>query len=327
MAFAGADRAERIQGMKGLLFLSAHMAAVGGIMGLPGANVLGPIIGTIQNLVDDKHRWHDWEQEFREAIGAGGEGAKRSPWADFLYKGAPYALLGMDTSDRLGMGDVVSLAPFQEIPKTLSSQEKLYAQLGAAALGPSGGMLGKVQQAWGFGMVQHDWTRMAETLAPVGISHAMQAFRLRQDGYSNSRGDILMPPDQIKAIDEFYVALGVRPKTLADRAERASELGDANEYYKMQTDAMKLQYDRAFKAKDTGTLQDLRAKWQQIQQGRVEDKFKREPMSNLIKAPMEQRKRERMTIGGVESTKQDRMYLADLMFSSNMLDARELMQQ
>ena len=319
-----ATRAEKVQALKSLSFLTAHLAAIGGIMGLPGANLLGAVVGNIQNLMDPEKK-HDFEEEMREALGAGGEGAKRNWWADFLYKGAPYSLLSMDTSDRLGMGNIVALAPYSDLPEALGSKEKMYEALGKFALGPSGGMLGKLVDGFGFGMEQHDWTRAAEAIAPTGISNAMKAYRFKTEGLTNKQGDVLLPPDEISGVDAFYTALGVRPRVLVNQAQRASTAYDTTEFYKAQTDRLTNQYAAAFKAKDAAKMQDLRDAWQKMNVARREQKLQPEPMSTLIKAPAKQMKTERQAIGGVATTKANRMYIADLMFSDNPQAARDLM--
>jgi hypothetical protein len=315
-----------MQGFKGLTFLSAHLAAIGGIIGLPGSALLGPMLGFLKNLVDqdDDKDWDNWQEDLRKSLGAGGEGSKRNWFADLLYKGAPYALLSMDTSDRLGMGNIAALAPYTDLPDALTSKDKFYSAMGKAMLGPSGGILGKLVDGWGFGMEQGDWTRAAESIAPVGISNAMKAARFHTMGLTNKQGDVLMTPEDISALDLFYTAIGVRPRSLVNQAERASAAYDANTHYDEMTTGLKNRYTRAAKSKDASSMQDVRAEWQQIQAARKRDGFKPQPLSTLLKAPAQQRKREHGAIGGVEASKVDRMFLADMMFADTPGEAQAL---
>ena len=331
-AFKGSTAAEKIQGVKALAFLSAHLAAVGGIMGLPGLagglSLMQPVMQAVSGLVtgqkDDK--WEDWQTALREGLGAGGEKDKQNWLADFLYKGAPYALLGADVSDRLGMGNIFALAPYTDIPKSLTSREKFDAALWQAASGPSGGLLNNIRDGWGFGMEQHDWERMVEAVAPVGLRNSMMALRYKSQGLTDSHGDVLVRPEDISTVDAFKTALGVRPRELVNVAERRSAEFDATEHYKALSTQLTRQYNRAAKDKDTAEMADIRGQWQKMNEARVEQKFRPEPLSTLLKGPMRQMKTERGVIGGVATDRQNRMFVAQLMMADTPEEARDLME-
>ena len=326
MMFNGASNAEKAQGLKALTFLSAHLAAVGGVVGLPGAALLGPAIGLIQSKLDPEKdgRWHDWQEDLRLSLGAGGEGHKRDWFKDMLYKGAPYALLGMDTSDRLGMGNIAALAPYTDLPRALDSPAQFAETTGKMMLGPSGGILSNLVQGWGFGMEQGDWTRAAESFVPKGASNILQARRLLADGLTNKRGDVLIKPEDISGMDAFYTAIGVRPSHLVNQAETASALYDATQFYDQKSTGLRGQFAKAAKAHDTAKMAEVRQDWREMQQAQIKDKLKPDPFSSLIKSPQEQRKRERGTLGGVETTKQNRRFVANLLMANDLQEARQL---
>lgn len=324
--FKGATPEERMQGFKALGFLGAHMAVAGGILAQPGMDMLGPVIGALMNLIDedDDKDWSNWQEDLRVALGAGGEGAQRNMLADFLYKGAPYALLSMDTSDRLGMGNIASLAPYSDLPEALSSKEKAKQQIADLMLGPSGGLVSKAIDGWGFGMQQGDWVRSVEALAPSGLSNLMKAVRLKNEGLTSKQGDVLVPAERVSDLDAFYTAMGVRPRSLVNQAERRSTEYSAEEYYTAKTTQLKRDYVKAVKAKDGAARQAAEDEFEAIQKARLRDGFARQPKSTLLKAPQAQAKREKGVIGGVETNKQNREFVARMMFADDPAQALDL---
>ena len=323
----GVSREERMQGFAALGFLTAHMAAIGGALAIPGANILGPIIGALMNLVDqdDDKDWSDWQEDLRMALGAGGEGAKRSAWGDFLFKGAPYALLGADTSDRLGMGNILALAPYLDINES-STKEHIQAELFKAAMGPSGNLINKAIDGWGFGVQQHDWSRMIETMAPAGISNGMKAYRLATEGLTASNGDVLMKPESLQGMPAFLTALGVRPRALVNEGDRRSVAFQTNEFYNTKVSQIKGEYMQAVKANDSAGKQSAIADFKTLQAARRRDGLMPQPLGNLLKAPAEQKKRERGIIGGVETTKANRMMAMHMLYADTPEEARALME-
>jgi hypothetical protein len=325
---SGATREERAAGAKGLVFLTAHMAAIGGALAIPGANILGPVIGALMNLLDkdDDKDWNDWQEDMRDALGAGGEGAKRNFWADFLYKGAPYALLNMDLSDRLGMGNIYALAPYADINES-STKEKIQAELFKAMMGPSGNLLNKAIDGWGFGVEKHDWYRMIETMAPTGPANVLKAHRLATGGLTAANGDVLMKPELNQGMNEFYTALGVRPRNLVNEGQRRSVLFEKGEFYDNKTTQLKQQYIEATKSRDPAKIAAARQEWMAIQDARVRDGLMRQPLATLMKAPFAQTKRERSVIGGAETTRANRTAALQMLFAQSPDEARQLMEE
>jgi hypothetical protein len=316
---------ERKQGRMALAFLSAHMAAIGGIMAQPGAALLGPIIGTVMNLIDedDDKDWSEWQDELRMALGAGGEDEKRNFLADFLFKGAPYALLGLDTSDRLGMGNITALAPYADINPN-STKEEIMEQVGKLVLGPSGGLLGRAIDGWGFGVEQKDYYRMMETMAPSLVANSMKAGRLATEGLTNAKGDVLEKPETFQGLPALYTALGVRPRELVNQGDRRSKEYKIDKHYDAETAQLNRRYNKAAKAGDKAEQREIQNEFLALQAAKKRDGVKSQPLSNLLKAPREQKKRERKTIGGVQYTKANRELVLDMMFADTPAEAMEL---
>jgi hypothetical protein len=73
---------------------------------------------------------------------------------------------------------------------------------------------------------------------------------------------------------------------------------------------LKNQFTKARKeGEDTSAI---REKWNKLQEERVNEGFKREPLSSLLHAPQAQAQRERQTVGGIQFNKQSRRFTEEL---------------
>jgi hypothetical protein len=313
-SFRGATPQEKWQGRAALGFLGAHMAAVGGIVGLPAANLFGPIVAGLMKLAtgDDKD-WDDWRHELRDKLGAGGEGDQRRLWSDFLYKGAPYALMNLDMSDRLGMGNVLALAPYSGIDEALTSQQKFYEAAGKAILGPSGGVVGKAINGWGYGVEQDDWTRFVESVLPSGVANVMKSGRIATQGLRAKAGETLIPAKDVDWSEALMIALGGTPRQLANQSEMASELYDVKQHYKGIETGITKRYVKARQQGDARTMQAMRQQWRDTQAAMKRDRLRPDPLSNLLTAPLTAAKRQRQVLGGVETERSTRKFVQDML--------------
>jgi hypothetical protein len=315
-AMRGATFAEKRQGMAALGFLAAHTAAIGGIVGLPASEFFGQAIMGLMKLVDqddkDKDKWDNWHHFLRGSLGAGGDDKHRNLWADFLYKGAPYALLNTDTSDRMGMGNIFALAPYSGMEQALDSQSKFYETVGKVALGPSGGVLGRMVNGWGYGVEHDDWSRFWEPVLPGILGNTLKATRLKTEGLTAKQGETLIKPEEIDWGEALAVALGATPRQLANQSEQASDVYDVKDHYKAMSTHLRNEFLKARAAGDAEGMAQARQDWRDMQAGQRENKVKTTPMSDLFAAIQNQRKRQHGVIGGVESDKSTRKFVRDM---------------
>jgi len=80
--------------------------------------------------------------------------------------------------------------------------------------------------------------------------------------------------------------------------------------FKDKAAKLKNQYTKARREGDDTTA--IREKWAKLQDERVSEGFKREPLSSLLQAPQAQAKRERETVGGIQFNKQTRRFTQEL---------------
>ena len=86
----------------------------------------------------------------------------------------------------------------------------------------------------------------------------------------------------------------------------------AEQFYKDRTGELKQRYTKAAKSNDADTMRDLRVEWTNTQAARRDLGFKPSPLSDLLKSPQEQRKREAATQGGVQFNKGNKGFVEAL---------------
>lgn len=310
--FQGATPEEKLEGVKSLAFISAHALALSGITGLPAAGLAGWAMGYLLNTLDPdrkKREWTDWHHSLRETLGAGKEGAKKDFLSDFLYKGAPYAL-GLDLSDKLGMGNVAALMP-QGSEKAFDSPDEWYQTVGKVLGGATGGIVSRAVGALDYGISTGDWEKMIEGFAPSVVSNTAKAIRLNQQGMQARGGERLMAPGKFGLGQSLLLASGITPSMLSTQSEKTNEVYDATKYYQSIDDQMKNRWVRASQDGDVKTMGALRQDWIAIQQAKRRDGFLPTPMTEMIQARREAMRRQAHTLGGVEFGRANRRFVMD----------------
>lgn len=296
--------AERRVARRMLAFTLAHAAATTGLVGMPGAALVGwATIALADSLDGERDDYDDWEKELDELLPEGFLG-------DLLKKGAPYALLNVDVSGKLGFGQTFSLAPYSDVDKALTGRDAMYQTIGQLA-GPFGTIMAKGADAAAYAK-EGDLYRAFETALPNGIEDFLKAARYLDRGITKRGGDTLVSPEEISAVDAIYAGLGLNTRALAERSQAASQTFEATEHYKGKTTTLKRRYVNAYDRGDAAALAAVREDWKELQAARKKDGFKVQPMSVLLKAVRERARRERRTVGGVQYTPQNRGFVEDV---------------
>ena len=280
-----------------LTYTLAHLLAMGGVMGLPGFAAIAWVVGKVWPGDDEPD---DPEATLRRAIG-------NEALADFLLQGAPSSM-GVNVSGRIGAGGMLSLLPYTDVELS----RKSYPEMVTAAMGPFiGGVLPRALGGLEL-MAKGEVIKGTEALLPNGMGNAVKSVRFGVDGVSKGNGDTLMPANDINALDIIGQAFGLPPTKITDRMTDTSSQYKAEQFYKDRTGELKQRYTKAVKANDADTMRDLRAKWADTQAARKNLGFQPSPLSDLLKAPQEQRKREAATQGGVQYNKGNRGFVEAL---------------
>lgn len=279
--------AERAAAMRTLAFSLGHSAVFAGMMGIPGYAAIAAILGAFSD--DDEP--YDLTADMRQALGP--------EWADLIMRGAP-TLVGVDLSGKIGSGNMLSIMPFSDadLSTTAGRAEAFGTLVGGASLG----MVSRVADGMGL-ILSGDYYKGIERTMPKGVSDALKAGRQAAEGMTRRNGDVVLPAEEISAVSAILTGLGVPSVKEAVVYERQNRMRDVTENFQDRTTRVKNDYVRAVKDNDAAAKQSAREAWTKLQRVRQENGLKMQPLSDLLKAPQEQAKRERMTVGGVQYTK------------------------
>ena len=281
---------ERRAAFKTLGYTLGHTAAFAGVMGMPGYAA----ISATAAFFSDEDEPYDLTQELRQMLGR--------DWADLVMRGTP-TLVDMDLSGKIGYGNMLSIMPFSnaDLNTTAGRAEALGTLVGGASLG----MTTRVLDGLGL-MVSGDWYKGIERTLPKGFSDAMKAIRVQTAGMTRRNGDVILPADEVNSLGNVFSAIGLPSAKQAVVYENRNLARDIKEKFTDRTSRIKNDYIKAVKDKDQEGVKEARAAWKKLQDAKRRNGVKPTPLSTLLKAPAEKRKRERNTVGGIQYTNRDR---------------------
>ena len=296
-SIAGKSPEERAATRKALAFTLAHTGLLAGALGLPAANIIAAVFSAAGG--DDEPR--DLEIEMRKALGNGF-------MADLVTRGAPAAVLNVNMSNSIGMGQAFSLLPYTDVEFT---REGYNAAL-AGSMGPLlGGTVPQVWNAMGsFG--KGDYYKGLEGMMPSGARSALRAAREAVGGVTNTRGDELVSADELTLLHSVASALGFKLQDDAVRQLIRGKTYEFEKHYKELTTQLKNRYANAYTNGDVDEMMEIREEWREMNAAKRAYGFTVQPISNLLKAPRERRERETDTVGGVQVRKSNKRFVESL---------------
>jgi hypothetical protein len=307
-AFAGESPDVQRVARRQLLFTFAHFGAIAGGLGLPGMAFIQSLIGVAGSMFgDDDEPWDSDAQVLKFRQAATNMGLPQG-MIDILTNGLPTAL-GMNLTSRLGAQNVVSILPYIRADvRDYDSYEKMLA----AALGPSASLGKKVLWGGGSMVAQGDYYKALEAVLPNGLKHGLQAVRIATEGDTTFNGDVVMTPEEIGLWNTLQTALGLSSPAQQKRFEKQRLLQTYQDTFNQRTSDLKRMYAEAKRDKDTDRMGELRAEWQALQAKKREHGFKTAPLSDMLKAPVAQLKRERNVEGGVMYNRGNQAFVNEL---------------
>ncbi len=294
-SFKGATPQERAVARAALGWVLIHHMVAAGALGLPAANIVGYVLAA---AFGDDDKPVDFEKMVREAIGD-------KMIADLVLRGAP-TLAGVDVSSRIGMGQAFSVLPFTDIK--LTDRDSLAKTLMSAGGPLLGGIAPKLADGMGY-IHNGDYLKGFASILPRGLGDALKAYGLATQGLTQRNNDVVLKPSELDMFDVMSQAVGLPSLTLTDRGRRVGQVIETEEYYKDRTGVIKHKYAAAYRDNNTEEMRDLREEWMSVAKAMREQGLKPQPLSNLLKAPREQGKRERQVIEGVGAKKANREFV------------------
>jgi hypothetical protein len=297
-SFAGASKQEKMIARRALGFTLGHTLAVGGLMGFPGFAAIAWIMGA---AFGDDDEPDNPELTLRKMIGD-------KALADIILKGAP-KFAGVDLSGKLGMGQMLSILPYADVDLSRAG----IAQGGYALLtGATGSLIQRAGEGVAL-MADGEYYKGLERLSPAGLAQSMKAARFGlMDGVTLKNGDVVIKPEDISFLDMLSVAIGLPSNKITDRTFVQGAAIDTEQFYKDRTGEIKRDYVKASNARDTDGMAKARKEWQEMQDAKRRNGLKVQPLSDLLKAPQEQKKREAGVVGGVQTTKSNREFMRQI---------------
>ena len=296
--FKGASAEEKMVARRTLAFITGHMAVLGGALGVPFVMQIGNFL---THLFGDDDEPKDFEYKLRQAIGD-------KALADLLLNGVP-AAIGVNLGGKLGLGAVASVLPFTDVDLTSRSG---YEKVLVGMLGPFlGGLAPKF--ADGAGMIgKGEYYKGLELLMPNGIGNAMKGVRYANEGITMRNGDVVMKPEDISIVDAAFQAVGLPTTTITSRQYIQNTKFEFDKFYTAKAADIKSAYVDANRDGDTAAMADARKDWEDLQASRRKNGYKIQPMSELFMAVSAARKRQASVTNGVETTKSNKQFVANI---------------
>jgi hypothetical protein len=292
---AGFSTEEKRAALKALTYSLGHTALLAGAMGLPGYSAIAWAIGALFGSDDEPL---DVTAELRKFIGD-------EDMANLIMRGAP-TLAGMDISGKVGAGNMLSIMPFSQAD--LTTRAGVIEAVGTLLGGAPVGMAARMADGLGL-MLGGNWYKGMEQLLPKGLGDAAKAYRVSTEGLTRRNGDILLPPSEVSATDTAMQALGIQPVQQSVVAEKQRAVVDMNENFQNRSTKIKADYIKAIRSKESTA--EARDAWTKLQEARVNNGYTRQPLSELLKAPQAQAKRERQTKDGVQFNKANKRFVEE----------------
>ena len=291
-AFKGSSAEEKAMAFRSLGFITGQMALLGGMIGVPLAQQAASILSKV---FGDEDEPDDWEFKLRRMI-------DDPVVADLLINGIPGAM-GVNLGGKLGMGNTFSILPFTDVDLTSrSGAEKTLVGI----MGPSANLALKWADGLGL-MGKGEYYKGLEQMLPNGVSNVLKAGRIATEGVTMRNGDVVLKPEEISLFDAAFQAVGLPTTTLTDRQYTQKVVAEFDKYYQERASEIKGDYIKA--RRDNANTSDAMDEWSKLQEARTRNGYTRQPMSELLKAPMAATKRENRVAGGVEFNKGNRRFV------------------
>jgi hypothetical protein len=278
---------ERRVARRVLMFTTGHAAIMGGLIGSPAAAIFTLIYNVLSG--DDEERG-DMERDIREAVGD-------DTIANLLLRGVP-SVAGVDMSGTLGLGNLLSVAPYADTPTDRDSFAKYVLTLTGPAIGGIGANAFDAVSLMGDG----NYYKGLEKLMPRGIGAASRAVREQVGGETTRRGDVTTQAIDLAKVEAVWGLLGLQPIARVNRNYARDQFFKDERFYQDRAADIKRAYVSATENSNATAINALRLEWRALQDARRERGFKTQPMLDLVKAPREKALRERRTVGGVQFT-------------------------
>jgi hypothetical protein len=219
------------------------------------------------------------------------------------------AAFGLESvGKKLAMENVAAILPFTDIDMTSrSGAEKMLVGL----MGPTAALSLKAADALGM-IGKGEYYKGLELALPNGFGNAMKGYRFATEGITMRNGDLVLSPEEISYVDAAFQAVGLPTNTITHRQYTQKVEAEFDKYYSDRASEIKGLYVNASRERDSEGMSAARQEWEELQDSRRKNGYKIQPMSELFKSLVAARKREASVVNGVETTKANKQFVANI---------------
>ena len=293
MAFKGESPEVRAAGKRTLGYMLAHAGILGGLTGLPAISEISSLFFWLANLVSpEEDEPQDLERFIRENV--------PGKFGEVLARGG-FSAIGIDMSTKLSQDNIFKPFPYTEIEPTEDALKDIVFNLAA---GPSGTTMLNFLRSAEYA-ANGDVSKAIEHFVPKGLRKPLESYRLATEGMSFKNGDIVVTPEEMRAsgmVPLLVNALGIPVSLVENIKYTRSQQYEISQHFSTETGRIRREYIDAHQSGDPRAKLRLKREWRTLQghKDRLRGSFgndskalRRQSISDLIKAPFAQRRRER----------------------------------
>jgi len=121
-----------------------------------------------------------------------------------------------------------------------------------------------------------------------------------------------MKPQDVGILTAAAQLVGLPTNQITHQQFAQKVKAEYDKEYEARLTEIKGEYVKAARASDYKAMSNAREEFKRMEESRVANGYKRQPLSELLKAPMAAKKRENSVVNGVESSKQNKQFLATM---------------
>lgn len=284
--FKGETPEMRAMGRRTLMYMTAHAGVFAGATGVPLVSTVAPYILAFTSGEEEPQDLDRWIMD--NVPGKAGE---------VLAKGA-FNFIGIDMSTKLSQGKIFDPFPYLDYDVSEDGIKDLVFNLAA---GPSGTtMINFTRSAEYF--AQGDVLKGIEYMVPKGIRSATESYRIATEGVSFKNGDVVVDPRDVNVWSLFVNSIGLPASEINKIKWTRSQQYELEQYFNDESSRIRREYIDASASRNRSDQLDLRNEWLDLQKqkdrvrpffGRDYRTLRRQTVSDLLKAPYQQDRRER----------------------------------
>lgn len=264
MIYAGESAEQKAIGKRATRNLMAHTFLLSGFRGLPAIGIIYATSVFLMSMFSDEED-DDPDNNPLLTDGAFERAIKEMlpdnpKLAEAIYRSPLTALTGVDFSMKLSHDKIFNFLPYTDVE---ISQEG-FKDIGVGLLGPFGNV------AMNFALAKEHFEagntyKGIELLMFKGLRDPMEAWRFREEGYTNKRGRVKATPDNFKSIDIMLKALGIPSREIGKLKSNSSEQYQIRKFFTDREASLINQHEKAEAKNDEKVMSSITAEWNKVQ--------------------------------------------------------------